>query len=179
MKNNMKIIMICGKARSGKDTLADFLIKHLTEKEANPCRIQIAQYIKYYAMKYFGWNGEEETKPRDLLNKIGTDIIRNKINPNFHTDRLIEDIKILSYFYDTFVISDVRLPEEIKQIKKAFDNVTTIKLTRESDELNEQQLKHMTETAFDNYNNFDYIIDNNGTLEELEQKSKQIINKVI
>ena len=96
----MQIIMICGKARSGKDTLADFLIKDLKDKK--PCKVQIGQYIKYYAMKYFGWDGEEETKPRDLLIHLGTDIIRNQIDPNFHINRLIEDLEVLSYFYDIF-----------------------------------------------------------------------------
>ena len=105
----MKIIMICGKARSGKDTLAEFIMKNTNNEKI--CRVQIGQYIKYYAMKYFGWNGEEETKPRDLLNHLGTDIIRNKINPDFHINRLIEDIEVLSYFYDTFIISDVRFPK--------------------------------------------------------------------
>ena len=35
----MQIIMICGKARSGKDTLADYLIKGIENKKV--CRIQI------------------------------------------------------------------------------------------------------------------------------------------
>ena len=75
----MKIFLIAGKARSGKDTLSDFLIEEL-EKNNKVCRLQISGYLKYYIMKYFGWDGREETKPRDLLNYLGTDIIRNKIN---------------------------------------------------------------------------------------------------
>lgn len=172
----MKIIMICGKARSGKDTLAEFITNNTNSEKT--CRVQIGQYIKYYAMKYFGWDGKEETKPRDLLNHLGTDIIRNKINPNFHINRLIEDIEVLSYFYDTFIISDVRFPVEIEKVKEKYDNVTTIKITRDSDELNESQKNNITETALDNYNNYNYCIDNNGTLEELEEEAKRIINEV-
>ena len=88
----MQIILIGGKARSGKDTIADIIIKDLEEKGKKVCRIQVGQYIKYYATKYFGWDGREETKPRDLLNKLGTDIIRNQIDEEFHINRLIEDI---------------------------------------------------------------------------------------
>ena len=47
----MQIIMICGKARSGKDTLADFLIKDLEEKKLKPCKVQIGRPPK------FGWAG--------------------------------------------------------------------------------------------------------------------------
>ena len=172
----MKIIMICGKARSGKDTLADFLIEEL-EKDKKPCKLQIGSYIKYYAMKYFGWDGEEETKPRDLLIYIGTDIIRNKIDPNFHINRLIEDIEVLSYFYDTFIVSDVRFPVEIEKVKEKYDDVTTVKMIRESEELNEKQKANITETALDDFNDYDFVIDNSGSLEDLKKKSLDILKK--
>ena len=169
----MKIIMIGGKARSGKDTFTDFLLEELKEKKA--CRIQISSYIKYYAMKYFGWDGEEETKPRDLLNKLATEIIREKIDPDFHINRLIQDIEVLSHFYDIFIVSDVRLPSEIEKVKEKFSDVVTVKLLRESDELNESQKTHITETALDNYEGFDYVIDNNGTLNQLQEKALKLI----
>ena len=172
----MQIIMICGKARSGKDTLADYLIKGIENKKV--CRIQISQYIKYYAMKYFGWDGKDETKPRDLFNKLGTEIIRNKIDPNFHINRLVEDIEVLSYFYDTFIVSDVRFPIEIEKVKEKYNNVVTIKVQRDSNELTESQKKEVSETALDNYTDYDYFIDNNGTLEELESKAKAILKKI-
>ncbi len=172
----MKVIMICGKARSGKDTLADFIINHLENKK--PCKVQIGQYIKYYAMKYFGWDGEEETKPRDLLIHLGTDIIRNKIDQNFHINRLVQDLEVLSYFYDTFIVSDVRFPVEIEKVKEKYDEVVTIKISRDSEELNQSQKSNITETALDNYTDYDYVIDNNGTLEELEQKAVDIIKEV-
>ena len=129
-------------------------------------------------MKYFGWNGEEETKPRDLLIHLGTDIIRNKIDPNFHINRLIEDIEVLSYFYDTFIVSDVRFPVEIEKMKEKYDNVFTVKIIRDSEELNEKQKSNITETALDEYTDYDYFIDNNGTLEELEEKAKDLLKKI-
>ena len=171
----MKIILIGGKARSGKDTTADFVIESLKEKGLNPCRLQLSSYIKYYAMKYFGWDGEEETKPRDLLNKLATEIIREKIDPEFHIKRLIEDIKVLSYFFDCFIVSDIRFPLEIEKVKENFDNVTTIKLIRESDELDSSQKAHVSETALDDYDGFDHIINNSGTLEDLKNKVNEII----
>ena len=172
----MKVIMICGKARSGKDTLADFIINRLENQK--PCKVQIGQYIKYYAMKYFGWDGKEETKPRDLLIYLGTDIIRNKIDPNFHINRLVQDLEVLSYFYDTFIVSDVRFPVEIEKVKEKYDEVITIKISRDSEELNQSQKSNITETALDNYTDYDYVIDNNGTLEELEQKAIDILKEV-
>lgn len=174
----MQVILIGGKARSGKDTLADFLTENLEKQGKKVCKIQVGQYIKYYAMKYFGWDGEEETKPRDLLIELGTEIIRKKIDPDFHIDRLIQDIKVLSYFYDTFVVSDIRFPVEIEKPKKEFDNVTTIKMIRNSDELNDAQKSHVTETGLDDFNSFDYVIENEGSLEELKEKAMKIVKEI-
>ena len=173
----MKIIMISGKARSGKDTLADFLIQALEEAQKKPCKVQVSQYIKYYAMKYFGWDGEEETKPRDLLIHLGTDIIRNKIDPNFHINRLVQDIEVLSYFYDTFIVSDVRFPVEIEKVKEKYNDVITVKIERDSEELPDSQKANITETALDDFNDYDIVIDNNGTLEDLKNKVPEIIQK--
>jgi len=174
----MQIILIGGKARSGKDTIADFMYDLLEKEGKKVCKIQIGQYIKYYATKYFGWDGKEETKPRDLLLKLGTEIIREKIDPDFHIDRLIQDIRVLSYFYDYFIVSDVRLPNEIEKPKDNFDNVVTIKMERYSDELNSRQKSHITEIALDDYDGFDFIVKNDGTLEELEEKTKDILKKI-
>jgi len=173
----MKIIMIAGKARSGKSTLTSFLIKALEEKNKKPCEVQVGQYIKYYAMKYFGWDGEEETKPRDLLIHLGTDIIRNKIDPNFHINRLVQDIEVLSYFYDTFIVSDVRFPVEIEKVKEKYNDVITVKIERDSEELTDSQKANITETALDDFNDYDIVIDNNGTLEDLKNKVPEIIQK--
>ncbi len=174
----MQIILIGGKARSGKDTLADYLVCDLEKENKKPCKMQVAQYIKYYAMKYFGWDGKEESKPRTLLNKIGTDIIRDKIDECFHINRLIEDINVLSYFFDTFVVSDIRFPIEIEKIRENFDNVTVIKIIRESDELNEQEKSHKVETSLDNFDSFDYVINNDKDLESLKREAEVILKRI-
>ena len=174
----MKVILIGGKARSGKDTLADILTEELIKKNKKVCKIQVGQYIKYYAQKYFGWDGKEETKPRDLLNELGTEIIRKKIDENFHIDRLIQDIKVLSYYYDVFIVSDIRFPIEIDKPKNEFKNVFSIKVIRENKELNDLQKKHLTETSLDNYNRFDYKIENSGTIEDLKIKAKKTLQEI-
>lgn len=174
----MKLILIGGRARSGKDTFADYLYDELVKEDKKVCKIQISQYIKYYATKYFGWDGSEETKPRDLLQHLGTEIIRNKIDKYFHINRLVQDIKVLSYYYDYFIVSDVRLPEEIEIPKREFEDVVSIKLKRESDELNDAQKLHITEVGLDNYDDFDYVIDNSSTLDDLKDEAINLLKKI-
>lgn len=175
------IFLISGKARHGKTTIGKYIKEYYENKNIKVTNTLIALYLKIYAEKFFGWDGKEETKPRELLQQLGTDIIRKKLNKEeFFVDRTIEDIDILKHFFNIIIIDDVRFPIEIEKIKSNFKNVVTIKITRkefESD-LSQKQLQHSSETALDNYDNYDYNIENNGSLDELQNKITEILEKV-
>ena len=177
----MKIFMISGKARSGKDTFGDALESVLTSRDYKVCRLSVGIYIKFYAQRYFGWDGKEETKPRELLQMLGTEVIRKQIDPKFHVNRLIEDIKVLSNFFDVFIISDVREPLEIEEVKKNYGCVTTIKMIRPDflNELTSEQRKHYTEVAMDNYNDYDYEVINDKDIDSLNLVATRIIDEVM
>ena len=51
----MKIYMIGGKARHGKDTFAAFLKKYFEEYGQKVCIMQISSHIKHFAINYFGF----------------------------------------------------------------------------------------------------------------------------
>lgn len=88
------IFIIAGKARVGKDTTGGYIIDYLKENGYSPIRMAYAKYLKMYAMDYFNWDGKEETKPRTLLQELGTEVIRIKMNkPNFLVNRTCDDIK--------------------------------------------------------------------------------------
>ena len=143
--------------------------------------LQFSSYIKMYAKTIANWDGSDATKPRTLLQELGTDVIRKNIDELFFVDRIIGDIKVYSYYLDVITISDARLPIEIDSLKNTFDKVISINITRPGYEsnLDSTEKKHITETALDNYNNFDYEITNDGTLEDLNIKAKEILDEVI
>lgn len=178
------IYLIAGRGRSGKNTFASLIKDHLEQRGKKVCQIELMRTLKGYCKDYFGWDGSEETKPRDLLQQFGTEIIREKMNrPLFHIHRLVEDIEILSYFYDDFIVDDIRFPLEIEKIIEAFPNekVISISITRDSlekNEMTEEQKKHITETALDGFDGYDKKIENNGTLEELDKKAEQLVREV-
>ncbi len=179
-QNNPTIYLICGKARVGKDTFCDFMIEAFNKQNNKAIEMKCSRYIKNYAIDYFGWNGSEETKPRDFLNLLGTDIIRKRLNkPYFLPTRVCEDIQVLSYFFNNFIVSDVRLKTEIEIFKKYFSNVKIICLKRPvnyENGLSVEQEKHITEVDLDDFDGYDYIIDNDGTLEDLRVKAEKLIN---
>ena len=175
-KKDVKIYLLSGKAKSGKNEVSNIINEYYKSKKC--ITLSYAYYLKDYIKRISGWDGKEETKPRELLQQIGIELIKNKIDSNLLKRRLIEDIKVFSYFYDVIIITDARLVDEIEIPKKQFNNITTIRVIRNVDNnltINEQ--KHLTETGLDNYNNFDYIIDNND-YETLKNDVYKIINEV-
>ena len=175
----MKVYLIFGKARHGKDTTANYMKKYYEQKGYKPCIMHIGNYIKHFAKDYFGWDGKEETKPRELLQQLGTNVIREKLNkPYFFTTRLLEDMEVLKNFYNVFLIADVRLPLEIIEIKKVYNDSVIIKVERENfeTELTSEQQKHITEVGLDDFNDYNYKLINT-TFDKLEEQVTNLIRK--
>lgn len=173
----MKIFVIGGKARCGKSTFGEYLKEELKEYGYKPCVMHITEPLYTYAKIYFSWDGTDKTKPREFLQKMGIEIIKEKLGKkDFLLNRLYEDIEILSDFFDTFIITDARLIDEFKSLKNKYPNVTTIKLIRENynDDLKEEEKKHITETEIEVFNDFDYIIENKSLI-SLQEEAKRIV----
>ncbi len=174
----MKIYVICGKARHGKDTTALAIKKAYKDKKV--INLSYGSYIKEFAKNISDWDGRDETKPRELLQHLGTEVIRNKIDKDFFIKRLCNDIRVYSYYFDVITISDARFPDEIITPKKLFDDVIAIKVIRNNFDTNltNEEQKHSTETALDDFNDYDYVIENNGTIDELEEKVMEVVKEV-
>lgn len=180
-KKEPKIFVISGKANAGKDTTAELINNYVKIKGLKVINTQFSSYIKMYAKQISGWNGQENSKPRSLLQELGTDIIRKRIDNNFFINRIIGDIKVYSYYFDVITISDARLPEELEAIKSNFKNVFLVNVIRPNFEnnLRASEKKHLTEVALDGYNKYDYVIENSGTFEDLNEKLQKMLDEVL
>ena len=179
-KKLKKIIMLSGKARSGKDTTSLMLNEMFEEKGLKVMNLQFSSYIKEYAKKITNWDGSDETKPRQLLQELGTEIIRKQIDELFFVKRIIGDIKVYSYYYDIITISDCRAKVEIDIPKQEFDNICAVRITRPNFDngLTDEQKKHFTEVDLDDYDKFDYEIVNDGSLDDLKKKVEKFIGDI-
>lgn len=164
------IFVLSGKAKSGKNLIADKIENYYKNKRC--IQISYAFYLKNYVKNIYDWNESEEDKPRELLQKIGIDLIKNKIDSNLLIRRVCEDIKVYSYFYDIIIITDARLKDEIEIPKRLFNNVVTIRIDSiyYDKKMTIEQMNHITETNLDNYNKFDYVINDFDKLEEILSK---------
>lgn len=173
----MKVYVIGGKAKTGKNTFGEYLREELKKYGYKPCILHITEPLYSYARNYFDWNGNENDKPREFLQKMGIEIIRDKMDKkDFLLNRLFEDIEILSNFFDTFIIVDARLVREFEIIKEKYDDVVTIKINRKMNQsaLSIDEQNHITELEVDLYKDYDYIIENHA-IEDLEKASVEII----
>jgi len=123
-----------------------------------------------------GWDLSEETKPRELLQQLGTGVIREYLKKDdLFINRMIDDIDVFSCFYDAIIISDVRLKKEINDLKKAFPLLKSIHILRPNFDngLTPEQKNHKTEIDLDDFNDFDIEVVNT-TFENLEKDAEKI-----
>ena len=173
-----KIFIIAGKGHSGKDTISKYIEEYASSHNLKFIKLQFSSYIKNYAKLISTWDGDENNKPRKLLQDLGEEI-RKSCKETFFIDRISDDINILSNYTDIIAITDARLPLEVNLIKERFPNTISIKVIRDNyiSNLSSDEANHITEKALDNYSNFDYIVHNN-LIESLKDTIDSILNDI-
>jgi len=180
------IIGVAGKARSGKDTVAEYLVK-----KYKFVRYSFADPIKYGCKEMFGFSDEQlwgnlkevtdehwGITPRKVLQIMGTEIAQFV----FPT-RMPELKKIGRYFWihrflkwhkenenKNIVIPDVRFMHEVQALRRLESKI--IKVVRSSVV---SQDTHLSETELDGFKDFDTVLINDSSIPEL---NKQITFKM-
>jgi hypothetical protein len=111
----------------------------------------------------------EKMTPRLLMQKIGTEAMRN----NVHTNVWINST--LSNYCDkcNWIITDLRFENEFTVLKKY--NAVTIRINRPEINIMDE---HPSETGLDKNNEFDYYITNDSDLENLKIKVYNILKEI-
>lgn len=158
-----KVILISGYAGSGKDTFVNFCLNtfHATDIN-NVKKYAFAKPIKDIAIKYFGWDGKKDKKGRQLLIDIGQ--AGRKYNPDIWVDKTIKEIE--NDNPEIAIISDWRFKNEFEKMVKKFgrENVITIRVKRDGI----KAVNDISEHDLDDFHKFDLMVENNGTLNDLE-----------
>lgn len=165
----MKVILFSAKAQNGKDASADIL-KELLEQDRNKVLItHYADLLKYICKTFFNWDGKKDDVGRSILQKVGTDVIRKDF-PNYWVQFVSDVLLMFPNEWDYVLIPDCRFPNEITVMNGLFDTMT-VRVNRINYESNltEEQKKHISETALDNYQ-FDYYIDSKSGLDNLRKE---------
>jgi len=168
----MKVIGFSGKARHGKTTAAQLIKPLLEEKGLKAEIIPLAKRMKEQA-KMLGWDGSKDERGRRLLQEISWPV-KHYFGIDIYAKWCYE--QAVEQNLDVLLIDDVRMMAEIDYFnslanKGEIESFDLVRIERPGfvSDLNAQALADVSETELDTYS-FDYVIVNDGTLDELKEK---------
>lgn len=171
----MKVIIINGAGGCGKDTFIKLFTKYAGEK----CvfNISTVDYIKRVA-KTLDWNNQKDDKSRKFLCELKEMAIYWGDIP--YKDMMRQTQYFWSYLsnYDMvdkgFVFIHSREPEEIQRFVDNMEYPTITLLIRRA---GDKKYGNHSDDEVENYE-YDYVIENTGTLEDLEQKALEFYTEI-
>ena len=170
----MKVIVVNGVAQSGKDSFVDYCIDELAP---NGAKWSSVEFVKDVA-KYCGWNGVKDEKGRKFLSDLKDLLTEWDDVPWKKVEEVFNYIKVECFQYglkdsDFFLFIHSREPKEIERFQREYGAVTVL---IDRAEVEGEQSNHSDEEVM-NFN-YDYIIDNNSSLDVLQERAIQLIESV-
>jgi len=171
MKRKANIIAISGKQYSGKDTLAKLLLEDLPDYK----RIGIGDAIKieYGKRNNLTFDEIEKNKHlyRDDLIKLGN--WGRAQDDKFWLKNLVG--------FDKIIVPDIRVPFEVDFLKE--NGAFLVRVESNFEERKKRgtivNADDITETALDNYKNWDTVVYNNSTFEEFKNEKSKVLEKYL
>lgn len=167
-------------SRTGKDSLARFLVGQCYTLGLTARRISFASKLKQVAHDLYGWAGLEGEDfynepanehlrqsvlpalgmtPVDIWVKLGTDAIRRQVYDGTWVDYVLNT----DHQRDVIVIPDVRFPNEIEALRR--HNAILVKVVRPG----YGPLPTVADQALVGYDGWDHVVGASGDLKELEE----------
>ena len=195
LNNNINGILLVGKMGAGKTTVMESI-----RSNYGYTKHSMATWLKdtiqsHYRLKEIRKNdkikiGDKELTVRRVLQLFGTEVIRN-FDPQWHVDEVINRINTIGGWpiqTYKFIIDDIRFLNEVEGLTNQFKCVTIRVDSNERKRVERiclrdglvptpEQLSHKSETETDLIK-CDHIINNNGSLNELHNEIKEVMNRV-
>lgn len=170
----MKYFIINGRPRSGKDTFVNFCLEELG---AFGKLISTVDFVKEIAVRC-GWDKTKTPKNRKFLSDL-KDLLTNWGDVPYK--KTLQEIDMFKFDLDYWDVSDkgvvfimCREPKEIERFEREL-NAKSVLIQRASVEF-EQQSNHADSEVLNH--KYDYIIENNGTIDELKEKAKEFLKNL-
>jgi dephospho-CoA kinase len=182
-------IAICGRARSGKDTVANYL-----EETYAFTKFAFADDMKQLLHKLFP-HISDRPKPRRAYQVFGEGLRNLDLPGADHVwiDACMRKVNAHIWWHSevdnrgaNVVITDLRMQLELDYLRA--NGFTIIRVTAPDedrlfraklagDDFNEADLEHETESHVDGFA-VDYTVDNNGTVDDLKRKLDEIMEAI-
>ena len=177
------------KSRVGKNTCSNLL--ELEFLELDPSLklglCSFASELKHVCNTMFNWAGlqgehfyeEHPELKTEILPELGKSPVSiwiemsEKVAKTFHP-AIWTKITLENQKEDDFtIISDLRFPIEVEEIKN--NNGIIVKVNRQTYMHND----YKSDQALDDFTAWDYVIENNGTVEDLKEKISELAKKLM
>jgi dephospho-CoA kinase len=185
----MVLIGICGRKTSGKTTITDYVVDNyefIERSLAGPLKNALRELLLIDNENLYGSEEKKNEKledwfdytAREFMQHVGTELLREKLAelfPKIGTQIFTHNFEL---WYkknkdNHVIVSDVRFEDDANIIKKLGGYIIKINrpnltnIDSHSSEVSVDRVKH------------DYIIENNGTLEDLYERVDQIMDNFI
>lgn len=168
-----QIFVINGSGGVGKDTFVKLVSTELNDRLKRfhtVVNFSSVDKVKEVA-KEIGWDGKKSEKDRKFLSDLKMLTSEYCDMPFKSIENKVSDFR--KNDENKLLFLHIREPEEIKRVVNEF-GAKTILIIRDS-------VKHITSNMADenvfNYN-YDFVIKNNGTIDDLNRKVKQFVQEV-
>ena len=158
-----KIIIINGSGGVGKDTFVDFCKEFTGVKN-----ISSVDKVKEAAKILVGWNGEKNEKTRKFLSDLKQISIDYNNYPLVYIKEQTEEF--LNNSNEKIMFVHIREIEEIQKVKELIGAKTLLITSNRVEKI----LTNKSDANVENYQ-YDYYIDNSGTLDELKERAKNFL----
>ena len=158
----MKVIVVNGVARSGKDSFVDYCLEELAPNGAKWSSID---FVKDVA-KYCGWNGVKDEKGRKFLSDLKDLLTEWDDVPMKKLSEAVRNMKHreLKTKQPQFLFVFVREPKEIAKIVDKFGAITVCVRRTEAEKVTPNNHADLEVLYYD----YNFYIDNNKDLEHLK-----------
>lgn len=171
------IVVINGAPRAGKDLFCELVTEYMEESFCKT--ISSIDFIKDLA-KECGWNGQKDFKSRKFLSDL-KDLLTDY--NDFPFRHIVHKTLCLKYTFENFDIEEnkyiifvhIREPQEIEKFVSETGAITL--LIRRAAAENELFSNHADACVLD-YPYYNFVIENNGTIEDLKEKAKNFVEKI-
>lgn len=175
-KSKFQIKKFAGKLKQVASMITGVPVEMWEDQDFKQCRMP------------YGWG----MTYREFLQKLGTEAMRDGLHKDVWVNALFSDYhpttnkttdelfmeqfltgkSEVTYNYPSWCITDMRFPNEMKAVKER--KGITIRVVRDNGTRTIDTNPHPSETALDDVK-FDYVIENDGTIEDLIEKVREIL----
>ena len=166
-----KIIIFSGKQYAGKDTAAKIMLDKMPDFRR--CAMGDIIKLTYGAQKNLTYEEIEKNKSKYRADLIILGNWGRAQSPDYWLQKIVEQD-------GNIIVTDVRIPHEYEVFKKAGAITIRVEATREIRASRGELIgeEDITEVGLDNIKDWDFIIENNSSYENLKLQVNRIISRI-